>query len=42
MIVVAEAGVDSLAALAHRKHWRAESGAPARAAIAMAERPTIW
>jgi GTPase len=28
VIVVAEAGVDSLAALAHRKHWRAESGAP--------------
>jgi GTPase len=28
VIVVAEAGVDSLAALAHRKHWRAEAGAP--------------
>jgi GTP-binding protein len=28
VIVVAQAGVDSLAALAHKKHWRAESGAP--------------
>ena len=28
VIVRAEAGVDSLAALAHRKHWRAESGEP--------------
>ncbi len=28
VIVVAEAGVDSLAALAHKKHWRAESGSP--------------
>ncbi len=28
VIVVAEPGVDSLAALAHRKHWRAESGGP--------------
>jgi GTPase len=28
IVVVAEAGVDSLAALAHRKHWRAESGGP--------------
>lgn len=28
VIVVAEAGVDSLAALAHKKHWRAESGFP--------------
>lgn len=26
IVVVAEAGVDSLAALAHRKHWRAKSG----------------
>ncbi len=26
VIVLAEAGVDSLAALAHRKHWRAENG----------------
>lgn len=28
VIVVAEAGVDSLAALAHKKHWRAKSGVP--------------
>ena len=28
IIVVAENGVDSLAALAHRKHWRARSGVP--------------
>ncbi|QDU58310.1 GTPase ObgE [Aeoliella mucimassa] len=28
IIVVAEAGVDSLAAMAHRKHWRAKSGTP--------------
>ncbi|HEV2968700.1 MAG TPA: GTPase ObgE [Pirellulales bacterium] len=28
VVIVAEAGVDSLAALAHRKHWRAESGGP--------------
>jgi GTPase len=26
VIVIAEAGVDSLSALVHRKHWRAESG----------------
>ena len=26
VVVVAEAGVDSLAALVHRKHWRAQSG----------------
>ncbi|NUQ64948.1 MAG: GTPase ObgE [Pirellulales bacterium] len=26
VVVVAEAGVDSLAALAHRKHWKAKSG----------------
>jgi GTP-binding protein len=28
IILVAEPGVDSLAALAHRKHWRAENGMP--------------
>ena len=28
VIVVAEAGVDSLAELAHRKHWRARGGTP--------------
>jgi GTP-binding protein len=28
IILVAETGVDSLAALAHRKHWRAENGTP--------------
>lgn len=28
IVVVAEAGVDSLAALAHRKHWRARNGVP--------------
>jgi len=28
VIVVAEAGVDSLAELVHRKHWRAKSGTP--------------
>ena len=28
VIVVAEPGVDSLAALVHRKHWRAKSGTP--------------
>jgi GTP-binding protein len=26
VIVIAEAGVDSLSALVHRKHWRAKSG----------------
>ena len=28
VLVVAEAGVDSLAALVHRKHWRAKAGTP--------------
>ncbi|HEY1785686.1 MAG TPA: GTPase ObgE, partial [Pirellulales bacterium] len=28
IILVAQAGVDSLAPLAHRKHWRAENGTP--------------
>ncbi len=28
VVVVAEAGVDSLSALAHRKHWRAKNGVP--------------
>ncbi|MCG8448674.1 MAG: GTPase ObgE [Pirellulales bacterium] len=28
VLVVAEAGVDSLAALVHRKHWRAKAGVP--------------
>ena len=28
VVVVAEAGVDSLAVLAHRKHWRARNGVP--------------
>src|ERR1700722_17056877 len=28
VIVIAEPGVDSLATLAHRKHWRAASGGP--------------
>jgi len=28
VIIVAEEGVDTLAALVHRKHWRAKSGAP--------------
>ncbi len=28
VIIVAEPGIDSLAALAHRKHWRAAHGAP--------------
>ena len=28
IVVVAEAGVDSLALLAHRKHWRAKNGTP--------------
>jgi GTP-binding protein len=28
VVVVAEAGVDSLAELAHRKHWRARNGVP--------------
>ncbi len=28
VIVIAQAGVDSLAELVHRKHWRAKSGAP--------------
>ncbi|HEX4149631.1 MAG TPA: GTPase ObgE, partial [Pirellulales bacterium] len=32
VVIVAEAGVDSLAALAHRKHWKAESGEPGRGA----------
>src|SRR5262245_53434271 len=27
VVVIAEAGVDSLSALVHRKHWRAKSGA---------------
>ena len=30
IMVIAEAGVDSLAALAHRKHWRARGGGPGR------------
>lgn len=30
VIVVAEAGVDSLAELVHRKHWRAKSGTPGK------------
>jgi GTPase len=30
ILVVAEAGVDTLSALAHRKHWRAQSGQPGR------------
>ncbi len=28
VIILAEAGVDSLSAVAHRKHWRAENGTP--------------
>ncbi|HEY5312475.1 MAG TPA: GTPase ObgE [Pirellulales bacterium] len=32
VLIVAEAGVDSLAALAHRKHWKAGSGDPGRSA----------
>lgn len=32
VIIVAEAGVDSLAALAHRKHWAARSGEAGRGA----------
>lgn len=32
VILRAEEGVDSLAALAHRKHWKAESGEPGRGA----------
>ena len=32
VILVAQEGVDSLAALAHRKHWRAEDGQPGRGA----------
>jgi len=28
IVVIAEAGVDSLAVLAHRKHWRAKNGTP--------------
>ncbi|MCL6503469.1 MAG: GTPase ObgE [Pirellulales bacterium] len=32
VIIVAEEGVDSLAALAHRKHWRAGDGAPGQGA----------
>ena len=32
VIVVARQGVDSLTALAHRKHWKADSGQPGRGA----------
>ena len=32
VILVARPGVDSLAALAHRKHWKADSGQPGRGA----------
>ncbi len=32
VIVLAEQGVDSLSALAHRKHWRAKHGQPGRSA----------
>jgi len=32
VIIVAEEGVDSLSALAHRKHWKAHSGQPGRGA----------
>ena len=32
IVLVAEAGVDSLSALAHRKHWKARSGQPGRGA----------
>ncbi len=32
VILVAEAGVGSLAAVAHRKHWKAENGQPGRGA----------
>ena len=32
VIVVAQQGVDSLSALAHRKHWKAASGQPGRGA----------
>ena len=32
VIVVAQEGVDSLSALAHRKHWKAQSGQPGRGA----------
>lgn len=32
VIIVAEEGVDSLAGLAHRKHWRAGDGAPGQGA----------
>ena len=32
VVVVAQQGVDSLAALAHRKHWRAKNGQPGRGA----------
>src|SRR5713226_7717747 len=32
VIIVAEPGVDSLAGLSHRKHWRADKGEPGRGA----------
>lgn len=32
VIIVAQVGVDSLSALAHRKHWKAKSGQPGRGA----------
>lgn len=32
VVIVAEEGVDSLSALAHRKHWKAKSGQPGRGA----------
>jgi GTP-binding protein len=32
VVIVAEEGVDSLAGLAHRKHWRAADGAPGQGA----------
>src|SRR5262245_30231514 len=30
VVFIAEEGVDSLAALSHRRHWRAQSGEPGR------------
>ena len=42
VILVAEQGVDSLSALAHRKHWKAEAGSPGAGPNATGPRPTTW
>ncbi len=40
VILVAREGVDSLAALAHHKRWKAAGGQPGAATTVMARRPS--